>query len=302
MKKRLLLLLLVVGFNVTAHADLRVFACEPEWAALAQELGGDKLKISTATTALQDPHHVQARPSLIARLRKADLLVCTGADLEIGWLPVLLRRASNADVQPGEPGYFEAASAVALLERPARLDRGQGDVHPQGNPHIQTDPHNILLVAKALSQRLGQLDAEHAAYYEQRLAGFSKRWTTALAGWDEQGRTLKGMPVVVQHNGWTYLVHWLGLKQVAILEPKPGVPPSSADLSRVLLQLKSQPAKAVVRAAYQDDRPSAWLSERAGIPELVLPFTVGGDDQSGDLFKLYDRTLNLLLSVSKSKP
>ncbi len=299
MRKLFLLLLIVVGFNATAHADLRVFACEPEWASLVRELGGDKLNISTATTALQDPHHVQARPSLIARLRKADLLVCTGADLEIGWLPVLLRRASNARVQPGQPGYFEAASAVTLRDRPARLDRAQGDVHPQGNPHIQTNPHNMLRVARILSQRLGQLDAENAAYYEQRLAGFSKRWTEALAGWDEQGRALKDMPVVVQHNGWTYLVHWLGLKQVAILEPKPGVPPSSADLSRVLVQLKSQPAKAVIRAAYQDDRPSAWLSERARISELVLPFTVGGDDQSGDLFKLYDRTLHLLLSVSK---
>ena len=298
MRKLFVLLFILSGLNATANADLKVFACEPEWAALSLELGGDKLHISTATTALQDPHHVQARPSLIARLRKADLLVCTGADLEIGWLPVLLRRASNARVQPGQPGYFEAASTVALLDRPARLDRAQGDVHPQGNPHIQTDPHNLLKVAKVLSQRLIQLDAENTAFYEQKLNQFSRRWTEALARWDKKGRTLKGMPVVVQHNGWTYLEHWLGLKRVATLEPKPGVPPSSADLSKVLKRLKSQPAKAVIRAAYQDDRPSAWLSERAEIPALVLPFTVGGDEQSGDLFQLYDRTLNLLLSVS----
>ncbi|WP_419589191.1 metal ABC transporter solute-binding protein, Zn/Mn family, partial [Thiolapillus sp.] len=280
---------------------------------------------------------VQARPSLIARLRKADLLICTGADLEVGWLPVLLRRASNAGVQPGQPGYqaclrprerfwdipvpkidsafdnllvpqpswspsttqqlrklvaapylspndwtprsetyfvfplaqgtpgkqcglaatgdyqpslrspwlaaLEAASAVALRDRPARLDRAQGDVHPQGNPHIQTDPHNILKVAKMLSQRLIQLDAENAAFYQQRIAGFSKRWNEALAGWDKRGEKLRGMPIVVQHNGWTYLVHWLGLRQVATLEPKPGVPPRSADLSKVLMQLKSVSAK-----------------------------------------------------------
>ena len=298
MRKLFVLLVMMLGLNATASADLKVFACEPEWAALARELGGDKLHISTATTALQDPHHVQARPSLIARLRKADLLICTGAGLEVGWLPVLLRRASNAGVQPGQPGYLEAASAVALRDRPARLDRAQGDVHPQGNPHIQTDPHNILKVAKMLSQRLIQLDAENTAFYQQRIAGFSKRWNEALAGWDKQGEKLRGMPIVVQHNGWTYLVHWLGLKQVATLEPKPGVPPSSADLSKVLMQLKSQPAKAVIRAAYQDDRPSSWLSERAKIPQLVLPFTVGGDERSGDLFKLYDRTLDLLLSVA----
>lgn len=297
MRKLFVLLVMMLGLNATASADLKVFACEPEWAALAKELGGDKLHISTATTALQDPHHVQARPSLIARLRKADLLIFTGADLEIGWLPVLLRRASNARVQPGQPGYFEATSVVALRDRPASLDRAQGDVHPQGNPHIQTDPHNILKVAEALGQRLMQLDAKNAAYYKEKLASFSKRWGEALTAWNEKGKILKGMPIVVQHNGWTYLVHWLGLKQVATLEPKPGVPPSSADLSKVLTRLKSQPARAVIRAAYQDARPSDWLAERASIPELVLPFTVGGDDQSGDLFRLYGHTLELLLSV-----
>ncbi|WP_456374780.1 metal ABC transporter substrate-binding protein [Thiolapillus sp.] len=300
MKKSSVLLFALLGFNASAHADLNVFACEPEWAALSRELGGDKLHVSVATTALQDPHHVQARPSLITRLRKADLLICTGADLEIGWLPVLLRRAGNARVQPGQPGYLEAASAVPLRERPARLDRAQGDVHPQGNPHIQTDPHNIARVARVLSRRLMQLDGENSAYYEQRSARFMKRWKEALANWDRQGAALKGMPVVVQHNGWTYLLHWLGLERIATLEPKPGVPPSSADLTRVLALLKQTPARAVIRAAYQDGRPSAWLSERAEIPELVLPFTVGGDDQSGDLFQLYDRTLELLLSAAGS--
>ncbi|BAO43462.1 metal ABC transporter substrate-binding protein [Thiolapillus brandeum] len=300
MKKILFLLILNLGLSSVASAKINLFACEPEWGALAVELGGDKLHVTTATTALQDPHHVQARPSLIARLRRADMLICTGADLEVGWLPVLLRRASNARVQPGQPGYVEAASAVPLLDRPARLDRAQGDVHPQGNPHIQTDPHNILKVARLVSHRLSQVDAENSGYYQQRLDDFIQRWRQALIRWDERGKVLKGTPVVVQHNGWTYLVHWLGLQQVATLESKPGVPPSSADLAKVLNTLKIQPAKAVIRAAYQDDRPSQWLSERAGIPRLVLPFTVGGDDQSGDLFKLYDRTLDLLLSMVKS--
>ena len=295
MKK--LFMLILTAFTLQAHADIRIFACEPEWAALATELGGDKVQVKTATTSLQDPHHVQARPSLISRLRRADLLVCTGADLEIGWLPLLLRRAGNARVQPGKPGYVEAASAVVLLDRPTRLDRSQGDVHPQGNPHIQTDPHNIIKVARLLAQRMEAVDKENAGYYRQRLDDFSQRWQKALLRWDEQGKALKGLPLVMQHNGWVYMEHWLGLKRVATLEPKPGVPPSTSDLSRVLTLLKSQPAKAVIRAAYQDDRPSAWLGEHAGIPQLVLPFTVGGDEQSGDLFSLYDRTLSLLSGV-----
>ena len=300
MKQIGLIFLLVLGIANVASAKLNLFACEPEWAALAKELGGNKLKITTATTALQDPHHVQARPSLIARLRRADILVCSGADLEIGWLPVLLRRANNPRVQPGQPGYVEAASAVALLDKPARLDRAQGDVHPQGNPHIQTDPHNMLKVASLLTRHLQEVDPANSDYYQQRLADFTARWKQALAKWDQQGKVLKGLPVVVQHNGWVYLIRWLGLKRVALLEPKPGVPPSSADLAKVLASLKGQPAKAVVRAAYQDSRPSDWLSEHANIPQLVLPFTVGGDEQSNDLFSLYQRTLDLLLSVAKS--
>jgi zinc/manganese transport system substrate-binding protein len=298
--KQILFTLGLLLAATTVQARTHVFACEPEWGALAQEIGGSDVRVTTATTALQDPHHVQARPSLIARLRRADLLICTGADLEVGWLPVLLRRASNPRVQPGQPGYLEAASAVALLDRPARLDRAQGDVHPQGNPHIQTDPHNILPVARLLAQRLATVDAAHADGYRQRLADFEQRWQKALSRWDEQGRALRGLPIVVQHNGWIYLEHWLGLQRVATLEPKPGVPPSSADLAAVLQRIRHQPVRAVVRAAYQDARPSHWLSQRAGIPELVLPFTVGGDDRSGDLFKLYDRTLALLLSVKGS--
>ncbi len=297
MKKILIVFFLLMGFSLSAQASLKTFACEPEWGALAKELGGEKVDVTIATTALQDPHHIQARPSLISRLHRADLLVCTGADLEIGWLPVLLRRANNTKVQPGKPGYVEATSAIALLDRPAKLDRSQGDVHPFGNPHIQTNPHNILKVAQLLGQRLIQIDSDNADYYQQRLTDFNKRWNKALQRWDEQGKALKGLPIVVQHNGWIYLEQWLGIKRVATLEPKPGVPPSTTDLSKVLNTLKAQPAKAVIRAAYQDERPSAWLSDHAHIPKLVLPFTVGGDAQAGDLFKLYDRTLSLLSTV-----
>ena len=148
-----------------AHAALRVFACEPEWGALAQQLGGALVEVSVATSALQDPHQIQAKPSLIARARNADLVVCTGAELEIGWLPVLLQQSGNARVQPGQPGNFAAADFVRKLDVPTQLDRAQGDVHAAGNPHIQTDPRNIAAVARALSTRLQQVDAAHAADY-----------------------------------------------------------------------------------------------------------------------------------------
>lgn len=283
----------------TANAALNVFACEPEWGALAQELGGDKVTVFAATNALQDVHHIEAKPSLVAQLRKADLLVCTGSELEIGWLPVLLRQAGNEKVLAGKPANFEAAHYVRMLEVPTRLDRADGDVHPGGNPHIQTDPRNIGKVAEALAQRLAKVDAANTTFYQGRYKDFDQRWQNAIKRWQAEAAPLKGISIVVQHKGFPYLEDWLGLKEVATLEPKPGVEPTSAHLVEVLAQLQHQPAKMVIRAAYNSDRPSQWLSERAKIPAVALPFTVGGSDGAKDLFSLFDDTIARLLEANK---
>src|ERR1700730_8081488 len=173
-----------------AHAALRVFACEPEWGALAEALGSDPVDVTIATSALQDPHQIQAKPSLIARMRSADLVVCTGAELEIGWLPVLLQQSGNAKVQPGQPGNFAAADYVRKLEVPSQVDRSQGDVQASGTPHIQTAPRNIALVAAALGARLQQVDPAHASQYAQRQADFMQRWREAIVRWTAQGAPL----------------------------------------------------------------------------------------------------------------
>ncbi len=278
-----------------AHAALKVFACEPEWAALVKELAAEDAVVYTATNALQDPHQVQAKPSLIAAVRNADLLVCTGAELEMGWLPVLLRQSGNAKVQEGQKGYFEAAAYVHKLEVPKRLDRADGDVHAQGNPHINTAPGTFATVASPLAQRLAELDPGNASHYQKRQADFSQRWAQATQRWTQAGAPLKGTRIVVQHKGFPYLEQWLGLSEVATLEPKPGVEPSSAYLSTMLQQLQAQPAKMVVRAAYSDGRGSQWLAERSKLPVVVLPFTVGGSDKAKDLFSLFDDTIEQLL-------
>ena len=282
-----------------ASAALSIFATVPEWGALAQELGGDKVKVYVATNALQDPHHVEARPSLIARARGADLVVATGAELEIGWLPLVLQQAGNEKVQPGAPGYFEATSVVTLLDKPARLDRAEGDVHPFGDPHIQTDARNIARVAAALAQRFAQLDPANAATYQARQKQFADKWTAAIARWEQQAAPLKGVGVVVQHKGFTYLIHWLGLREITALEPKPGIEPTTAHLANVLETLQRNPAKMVLRAAYQSDRASQWIAERAKIKAVVLPFTVGGTDGAKDLAGLFDDTIKRLLEGAK---
>ncbi|MGD8618947.1 MAG: zinc ABC transporter substrate-binding protein [Gammaproteobacteria bacterium] len=292
-------LILLCAVSTSLQAAIDVFACEPEWAALAEMIGGEAVSVTAATTAQQDPHHIQARPSLIARMRRAELVICTGADLEAGWLPLLLRRAGNPAVQPGRPGYLEAATAVTLLDRPADLDRAAGDVHAQGNPHIQTSPHNIAAVARALQDRLARVDPSHADGYRQRFDDFLQQWHAATRRWEEAAGPLRGMRVAVQHSSWVYLNDWLGLEQVATLEPKPGVPPSTADLENLLEQLGTEPPAAILRAAWQDARPAEWLSGRTGIPVVELPFTVGGSAAAPDLYGLFEATLEALLAVRR---
>ncbi|TXH04760.1 MAG: zinc ABC transporter substrate-binding protein [Nevskiaceae bacterium] len=286
-----------------AQGALKVFACEPEWAALTQELGGNDVDVYAATTALQDVHKIQPRPSLIARYHQADLVVCTGAELEIGWLPPLAEKGNNPKVNPGAPGYFEASHFVSMLEVPARLDRSEGDVHPYGNPHIQTAPDNIAAVAKGLTDKLAEVDAAHAAAYRQRYAQFSAKWTTAMQKWAAKAKPLNGIAVVSAHKAWAYLYRWLGITEVATLEPKPGIPPSAAHLEEVLSGLKIHPAKMVVFATYQDRRPADWLSQHAGIPAAELPFSVGGTAGADDLFGLFDVTVDrLLVANGAAKP
>ncbi|MFO7541733.1 MAG: zinc ABC transporter substrate-binding protein [Thiobacillus sp.] len=296
MKRLLLACLLLIPFH--AQATLNIFACEPEWAALARELGGSDVKVYAATSALQDPHRIEARPSLIAQMRRADLVVCTGAELEIGWMPILLREAGNARVQPGRPGHFEAARFVSLRDKPARLDRADGDVHAQGNPHLHTDPRNILRVSEALAARLAEIDPANAAAHRARGQAFTTRWQAAIARWETRAAPLRNVPVAVQHTSFSYLIAWLGLREVAVLEPKPGVEPSVTQLARVAAQLQATPAKMVLRAAYQSPRPADWLANRVDIPALALPYTVGGNPAAGDLFRLFDDTLDQLLKAA----
>jgi zinc/manganese transport system substrate-binding protein len=276
---------------MSALIALAVFACTPEWGALVHELGGERADVYVATTALQDPHRIEARPSLIARARRADLVVCTGAELEVGWLPQVLAQSGNARVQPGRPGYFEAASAAKLIEVPARVDRSMGDVHAAGNPHLHLDPQNVARVAAALAARMGELAPSNASYYAARERDFQRRWREAVARWEKDAAPLRDVPIVVYHRDLSYLVGWLGLRVVGSLEPKPGIPPSAAHVAKLLDTLKRTPAKVVARAAYNDPRAAEWLAREARIPAVTLPYTVGGTDGAKDLFGLYEDTI-----------
>ena len=293
---RLLALLMVAG-TLPAHAALKVLATTPDWGALTQELGGEHVNVYVATTALQDVHRVEAKPSLVARARSADLVVATGAELEVGWLPVLIQESGNSRIQPGAAGYFEAASALRLLEIPSKLDRAMGDIHPQGNPHVQLDPHNIAIVAHALTAKLSVLEPAQAAYYAARGKDFDARWSEAIQRWETKAAPLKGVSVVIMHRDQAYLCHWLGLNEVASIEPKPGVPPTASYLGQLVNKLAGTPPKLILLNAYNDAKPANWLSERVHAPAVVLPFSVGGSPEAKDLFGLFDDTLDKLLAA-----
>lgn len=296
---RPLALSLMALLSQPALAALNVLACEPEWGALAQEIAGDKATVHSATTALQDPHRIEARPSLIARARNADLIVCTGSEMEAGWMPLLLAQSGNARIQPGTPGFLETAPLVSRLDIPKVLDRSQGDIHPGGNPHIHLDPRNVAKVAEVLRDRLIQIDPASAETYMARSSAFLVRWSDASARWEAKAAPLRGLTMVVHHKNLSYLNAWLGLREVGSLEPKPGIPPTTAHLAELVARMQTAPAKAIVYAAYNNPQAAEFLSERTKIPAVMLPFTVGGSDGAKDLFGLFDDTLARLLAVQK---
>jgi zinc/manganese transport system substrate-binding protein len=285
------LALVGLALGMPSQAAVRVLATTADWGALTKELGGDRVDVYTATTALQDVHRVEAKPSLVARARTADLLVANGAELEAGWLPVLLQESGNPRIQRGAPGYFEAASAVRLVEVPTKLDRAMGDIHPLGNPHIHLDPRNIAAVAKALTAKLAAVDPAGADDYAARGAEFDRRWSEAMTRWQAKAAPLKDVPVVVMHRDQAYLLRWLGLEELAAIEPKPGVPPSAGYLGQLVTQLAATPPKMILVNAYNDPKAARWLSDRVHAPAVVLPYSVGGSPGAKDLFGLFDDTL-----------
>lgn len=289
--------LMFFGLPSLSSAKVNIFACEPEWKSLADEIGGDKVEVISATNAFQDPHFIRAKPSLIAKMRRADLVFCSGADLEVGWLPVLLQKSGSQNVQDGQIGSLMASDFVRRKAIPEHLDRSEGHIHPKGNPHVHLNPDNIVSIALELRDRLSILDGDNAKYYAERYASFEDEWKFHLSNWDKYRSKLRGMKVIVQHGSFLYLNDWLGIEQIADLEPKPGVPPTISHLEKLLKISKEEDVSAVILSPYQDDGGAKWLQERAGIPVVTLPYTVGGNAESNSLKLLFDSTISRLINA-----
>lgn len=291
--KRCLAMMAAGAAVISSPANaLNIFVCEPEWKAFLESHAPDAI-IYSATTAQQDPHYVQARPSLIAKMRQADMAMCSGAELEVGWLPMLQARSSNSAVQHGAASMIYAADFVRMLDKHDHVDRSMGDIHAHGNPHVQFAAHEMIPLSRAITQRLQTIDPDNAHIYQFNGMKFRAHWRQQLNAWNKKAAPLKGKKVVGYHETYRYLYDWLGMKQIADLEPKPGISPTTSHLQS-LTELDADTFDAIIYSSHQDQRPANWLQQHTGKSVIQLPLTVADGER---LDEMYDRVIDDLLNV-----
>jgi zinc/manganese transport system substrate-binding protein len=281
-----------------ARAAFNVVASTQDLAAIAQEIGGDKISVESIAKGYQDPHFVEAKPSFIIKLHSADLLIVVGRELEIGWLPPLITQSRNAKIQVGAPGYLDASLTAKILEIPTgQVTRAMGDVHPMGNPHYWLDPENGRRVALAIQNKLTELSRGDAAYFAQRYADFDRRLTEAQSRWKAAMAPYKGLKIVTYHRSWPNFADVFGLDVIGYVEPKPGIPPSPAHTLDLEQEMKRQNVKIVLVEPYFDSKTPNAIGRDTGAKVLVMPPSVGGVKQVTNYFQLFDYDINLLVSA-----
>jgi len=292
------LLTLFGAGSAAAAGKLNVVASTQDLASLATEVGGDRVNVISIARGYQDPHFVEAKPSFLLNLRRADLLVSVGLQLEIGWLPPLITQSGNPKIQPAAPGYFDASQFAEILEIPtAQVSRAMGDVHPLGNPHYWLDPQNGLRVATGLAHKLAEFSPGDAPYFQQRLEDFRKRLTAAEQRWDGLMKPYRGRKVITYHQSWPNFVKRFGLVVADYVEPRPGIPPSPAHVVELIALMKRQNVKLILVEPYFDLKTPQSVARETGGQVVVLMPSVGGDANTGDYIKLFDYDVNQLVKA-----
>ena len=293
--KTLLYFVLFTAISFPAHATLKVETTTQDLAAIARAVGGQHIDVHSLTIGTRDPHFAVAKPSMIRRVYRADLLLVIGADMEIGWLPPLLQSARNNRVQPGKPGYLDLSVSIPMLgQLQGPVSRAMGDVHAKGNPHYWLDPRNGVRMAKAIAQRLVQLDPEHADDYRANANHFEKTINTKLVEWRKTLRHFNDKPVIAYHTSFVYLADVFGFQIVDEVEPKPGIAPSAASLSKLIARLKNEQINLLIMESYYERRSSRYLSDETGIQIAVLPQSVGAQEDIITYMDLFDSIVNIL--------
>ena len=304
MKRTLFIALIValVGLATDARAQgkLNVVATTEDLAAIAQEVGGDRITIDSLAKGYQDPHFVEAKPSFILKLQKADLLIVVGRELEIGWLPPLIQQSRNAKIQAGADGYLDASLHAKILDIPqGQITRAMGDVHPSGNPHYWLDPENGKIIARDIAAKLSQYRPDDKAYFDQRLADFTNRVNDGVKRWQAAMAPFKGVKVVTYHRSYPNFVDRFGLDVVGYVEPRPGIPPSPGHTLDLIQEMKRQNIKVILMEPYFDQKTPNSIASQTGAKVLVVPPSVGGEKSVTDYIKLFDFDVNMLVTALK---
>ena len=286
-----MLAVLLLLFSISL-AQLKVVATYPWIGELVKEVGKDRVSLYVIAKGTEDPHFVVPKPSHIAKMRDADLLIMQGASLEVGFLPPLLQQSNNPKIQPGRQGLLDLSEFVKIIEKPVSVSRAMGDVHPEGNPHYQLDPHNIPPLARAIAERLCQLDSPNCAYYRGNLEDFLKRWNARLTEWDEGFSKLRGVKVIEYHKNYDYLLQRYGMVLVGTLEPLPGIPPTAKHIESLISQ--AQGVKFILQDVYHEKRTAQFVAQRLNAKVVILPHDVGAVPEAKDLFSLFDEILRRL--------
>jgi ABC-type Zn uptake system ZnuABC Zn-binding protein ZnuA len=296
------LVIAALAFPSASEAKkLSVVTSTTDMAALAQEVGGDRITVDAIAKGYQDPHFVEAKPSFLLKLKNADLLISVGLQLEIGWLPPLVTQCGNPRIQVGASGYLDASQFADILDIPTgQITRAMGDVHPLGNPHYWLDPNNGRRIARGIAQKLGEMDPGDSQYFQQRFQDFDNRLTAAEKNWDAQMAPYKGRKVVTYHTSWSNFAKHFGLQVVGYIEPRPGIPPTPAHTIEIMQLMKRDNVKVVVVEPYFDLKTPNSIGSATGAKVIVLLPSVGGEKEASDYFKLFDYDINLLIQAFKA--
>ncbi|MBL6974386.1 MAG: zinc ABC transporter substrate-binding protein [Deltaproteobacteria bacterium] len=290
----ILLGLAICFASLPATARLRVVGTLPDFAAIATEIGGDRVHAESLIRGTQDPHYVDAKPSMILRVNRADLLICIGMGLEDGWLPVLMTQSRNGEIQVGQPGYLDASTVIAPMEVPVNPDRTMGDVHGAGNPHYYTSPREMFQVAEAIYRRLVQLDPEGRRHYETGWKAFEQKYREKMTSWKSRLSSFEGFRVIVYHESWIYMLEWSGLKKVGALEPVPGIPPNPRHVTKVLNKVRELDVGFVIQEIYHPTNLSKIFATKAKARLVILPSMVGAEPAIKTISDKFDRIIKLL--------
>jgi zinc/manganese transport system substrate-binding protein len=289
----IMLLSIFLSYSVS-FAKLRVVATYPYIADITEKIGKDRISVSALARGSRDPHHIVARPSIIAKIRRADLLIINGAELEIGWVPPILRDSRNPRIQPGSSGFIELSTSMELIQVPDKVSRALGDVHPAGNPHFVTSPGNVLIIARVIMKRLCEIDGENGEFYTKNFNEFKALWQEKIAEWRESLKAMKGMKVIQYHRNLDYFLKYFGIISVGEMEPLPGIPPTSKHIIKTIEKVKTEGVKLILNDVYHSTGPARFVSDRTGIKFVVMPHDIGAVEEAKDIVSLFDEIVRRL--------